>query len=66
MEFYALFKQATEGENKTKAPSRLKVVEKYKWDAWKKLGKMSKEEAMKKYVERLTKINPKWNLKAKL
>ena len=66
LEFYALFKQATEGENKTKAPSRLKVVEKYKWDAWKKLGKMSKEEAMKKYVERLTNINPKWNLKPKL
>jgi acyl-CoA-binding protein len=42
------------------------VVEKYKWDAWKKHGKLSKEDAMKKYVERLTKINPKWNLKPKL
>jgi acyl-CoA-binding protein len=48
--FYALFKQGTSGENTTKAPSRLKVVEKFKWDAWKKLGKMSKEEARKKYV----------------
>jgi len=27
---------------------------------------MSKEDAMKKYVEKLTKLNPKWNLKAKL
>lgn len=49
--FYSLFKQISEGENKTKAPSKLKIVEKYKWDAWKKLGKMSKEEAMKKYIE---------------
>jgi len=28
----------------------MKVVEKYKWEAWKKLGKISKEEAKKKYV----------------
>lgn len=59
--FYALFKQITEGENKTKAPSKLKVVEKYKWDAWKKLGKISKAEAMKKYVEELSKISPSWD-----
>jgi acyl-CoA-binding protein len=44
----------------------LKVVDRYKWDAWHKLGKISKEEAMKKYVEKLTKINPKWNLSPKL
>jgi acyl-CoA-binding protein len=37
-----------------------------KWDAWKKLGKISKEDAMKTYIEKLTKINPKWNLKPKL
>jgi acyl-CoA-binding protein len=59
--FYALFKQITEGENKTKAPSKLKVVEKYKWDAWKKLGKITKTEAMKKYVEELSKISPSWD-----
>lgn len=59
--FYALFKQITDGENKTKAPSKLKVVEKYKWDAWKKLGKISKTEAMKKYIEELSKISPSWD-----
>ena len=32
----------------------LKVVEKYKWQAWKKLGKISKDEAKKKYVEKLS------------
>jgi hypothetical protein len=37
-------------ENKTKAPSKLKVGDRYKWDAWHKLGKISKEEAMKTYV----------------
>ena len=38
----------------------MKIVERYKWDAWKKLGKMSKDDAMKKYVERLTTIAPDW------
>lgn len=44
----------------------LKVVEKFKWDAWKKLGKISKDEAMKKYIEKLTKLNPTWNARPKL
>ena len=42
LQFYALFKQITEGENKTRQPSKLKVVERDKWDAWKKLGRMTK------------------------
>ena len=42
LKFYALFKQATTGPNNTKAPSRLKIVDRYKWDEWKKLGKMTK------------------------
>lgn len=37
-----------------------------KWDAWKKWGKMGKEDAMKKYIELLTKAVPTWNQKAKL
>jgi diazepam-binding inhibitor (GABA receptor modulating acyl-CoA-binding protein) len=31
LDFYALFKQATDGPNNTKAPSRLNVVAKMKW-----------------------------------
>ena len=66
LKFYAFFKQATVGPNKTKAPSKLKVVERYKWDQWKKLKNMSKEDAMKGYVQELTKKVPNWNGKAKL
>ena len=66
LEFYGLFKQATEGENKTKQPGRLKMVERMKWDTWKKLGTMSKEEAMKTYVDKLAQIVPTWNQQAKL
>lgn len=31
LEFYSLFKQATEGPNKTKKPSRINMVAKAKW-----------------------------------
>jgi len=51
LQFYALFKQASSGPNNTKAPSRLNIVGKMKWDAWKKLGNISKDEAMKKYIQ---------------
>ena len=66
MEFYGLFKQATTGPNKTKQPRRLKVVDRMKWEAWSKNGSMSKEKAMETYVEKLTKLLPTWNQKAKL
>ncbi|XP_014240568.1 acyl-CoA-binding domain-containing protein 5A [Cimex lectularius] len=55
--FYAYFKQATEGwENRGLCPPFWDVVRRAKWDAWNKLGKMPKEEAMNKYVEQLNKI----------
>jgi acyl-CoA-binding protein len=49
------------------APSRLKIVERAKYDAWKALGKLSKDGAMQKYIDELTKLAPKWeNVKPKL
>jgi diazepam-binding inhibitor (GABA receptor modulating acyl-CoA-binding protein) len=45
--FYGLFKQASDGPCTTKSPSRLNFVEKAKWDAWSKFGKMSKDDAKK-------------------
>lgn len=54
------------GPNDTKAPSKLKIVDRYKWDEWKKLGKMSKADAMKVYIETLNKKSPGWNAKPKL
>eukprot|EP01017_Pseudomicrothorax_dubius_P024795 TRINITY_DN2635_c0_g1_i2.p1 TRINITY_DN2635_c0_g1~~TRINITY_DN2635_c0_g1_i2.p1 ORF type:complete len:104 (-),score=28.43 TRINITY_DN2635_c0_g1_i2:182-493(-) len=60
--FYALFKQATDGQCTGPSPSRLKVVEKAKYDAWKGLGSISKEEAMKRYIAELTLIQPNWKV----
>eukprot|EP00350_Pseudokeronopsis_sp_OXSARD2_P004253 CAMPEP_0170540642 /NCGR_PEP_ID=MMETSP0211-20121228/618_1 /TAXON_ID=311385 /ORGANISM="Pseudokeronopsis sp., Strain OXSARD2" /LENGTH=57 /DNA_ID=CAMNT_0010843133 /DNA_START=129 /DNA_END=302 /DNA_ORIENTATION=+ len=55
---------ATEGECKIAAPSRLKIFERAKYDAWKKLGNsMTKDQAKAKFVEfykqKITNFSPK-------
>lgn len=56
LKFYSYFKQATEGPCTIAKPSFWDVVGKAKWDAWKSLGDMPKEEAMGKYVDELKQI----------
>mmetsp|Transcript_40318 Transcript_40318/g.83932 ORF Transcript_40318/g.83932 Transcript_40318/m.83932 type:complete len:86 (+) Transcript_40318:289-546(+) len=48
---YALFKQATEGDVQGSRPGMFDFTGRAKYDAWKKREGMSKEEAMKQYVE---------------
>jgi len=60
LQFYAYFKQATDGPCKETAPSRLQVIKKMKWDAYNKLGKMSKQDARNNYIKALEKLVPKW------
>lgn len=59
LKFYAFYKQATQGsvaECKVPKPRFWDLVGNAKWDAWMKLGDMSKNEAMEKYVEELVKV----------
>ncbi len=35
-------------------------MERAKWDAWHKLGNITKEEAMKIYIDELNKSSPNW------
>lgn len=51
LSFYSLYKQATVGKCNVSKPSFFDFVGKLKWDAWNKLGDMSKEDAMRKYIE---------------
>eukprot|EP01092_Planopodium_desertum_P009653 TRINITY_DN41907_c0_g1_i1.p1 TRINITY_DN41907_c0_g1~~TRINITY_DN41907_c0_g1_i1.p1 ORF type:complete len:118 (-),score=9.63 TRINITY_DN41907_c0_g1_i1:85-393(-) len=60
LRLYAYFKQITVGPCKKRAPPRLNFVARAKWDGWKKLGDLSKEEAMKKYIQTLEEFAPKW------
>ncbi|KAG8442441.1 hypothetical protein GDO86_011285 [Hymenochirus boettgeri] len=51
LKLYALFKQATQGPCNTPKPGMLDFVNKAKWDAWKSLGSLSKDDARHSYVE---------------
>lgn len=61
LKFYGLYKQATVGPCNEKAPSRLNVSKRYKWEAHSKLGQMNKKEAMEQFVQLLTELQPNWN-----
>ncbi|KAH9949999.1 acyl CoA binding protein-domain-containing protein [Amylocystis lapponica] len=50
--FYKYYKQATIGDVNIERPGMLDFVGKGKWDAWKSVEGVSKEEARAKYVER--------------
>lgn len=63
--FYGLYKQATCGICDTPKPSWYQTQAKYKWEAWKTLADMSKEVAMEKYINAITKIDPNWEHDAK-
>uniref|UniRef100_A0A7S2RIA8 ACB domain-containing protein n=1 Tax=Mucochytrium quahogii TaxID=96639 RepID=A0A7S2RIA8_9STRA len=58
--FYGLYKQATQGPCKQKAPSSLSFVKRAKWDAWNQLGDMSSRRAMRLYLKEMDKVQPEW------
>ncbi|RMZ93867.1 Acyl- -binding domain-containing 5 [Brachionus plicatilis] len=56
LKFYSYYKQATEGPCDTPQPSIFKLVERAKWNAWNELGNLSKEDAMKSYINEMKNI----------
>ena len=51
LQIYGLFKQATTGPCDKPKPGMMDFVGKAKWEAWNELGKMSQDDAQKKYIE---------------
>jgi len=51
LSLYGLYKQATEGNNKTSKPWIFELEKASKWEAWNKNANMSKEDAQKKYID---------------
>ena len=51
LKIYALYKQATEGDNEAKKPSFTDMVGRAKWDAWEKLKDMSLDDAKQQYID---------------
>lgn len=50
LELYGLYKQATVGDVTGSRPGMLDMVGRAKYDAWAKLKKTGKEDAMKQYI----------------
>jgi diazepam-binding inhibitor (GABA receptor modulator, acyl-CoA-binding protein) len=50
LKIYALFKQASEGDNTGKRPGFTDLVGRAKYDAWKELEGTSKDKAMNDYI----------------
>ena len=50
LKIYALYKQATEGDNEAKKPSFTDVVGRAKWDAWEKLKDLDQDGAKQQYI----------------
>ncbi|KAI5069897.1 hypothetical protein GOP47_0014240 [Adiantum capillus-veneris] len=61
LQFYALYKQATEGPCSSPQPPAFRLSARAKWNAWKGLGDLSPEEAMQRYIALLSEIWPQWN-----
>jgi acyl-CoA-binding protein len=51
LKLYALYKQATEGDNESKKPSFTDMVARAKWDAWAKLEGTTPDEAKQIYID---------------
>ncbi len=51
---YSLFKQGSEGDATGSRPGMLDMVGRAKFDSWEKLKGTSKDDAKKKYVEKVT------------
>uniref|UniRef100_A0A5K4F4D1 ACB domain-containing protein n=1 Tax=Schistosoma mansoni TaxID=6183 RepID=A0A5K4F4D1_SCHMA len=52
LELYALYKQATVGDNNTSSPGILDLKGKAKWNAWNGKKGICREEAKKLYVDK--------------
>ncbi|MBK7003942.1 MAG: acyl-CoA-binding protein [Burkholderiales bacterium] len=51
LKIYALYKQATTGDNAEKKPGFTDMVGRAKWDAWNGLKGTSTDDAMQQYID---------------
>lgn len=60
LDLYALFKQATEGDNTTPKPSMFNLKAKYKWEAWTKLKGQTSDLAKENYIKKVAELLEKY------
>jgi diazepam-binding inhibitor (GABA receptor modulating acyl-CoA-binding protein) len=56
LQFYGLYKQATEGDVQGGQPWAVQIEARSKWDAWNSRKGMSADDAKQEYVNLLTKV----------
>ena len=61
LDLYALFKQATEGDNSSKEPGMWDLKEKFKWKQWESRKGLTKDEAMNAYTELVNELLGKYS-----
>jgi len=61
LNLYALYKQATDGDNNTPEPEMFDLKAKFKWKQWQDKGGMNKDEAMRQYVALVDSLWGKYN-----
>lgn len=57
LQIYALYKQATGGDNTEKKPSFSDMVGRAKWDAWAKLKGTDQDAARQQYIDLITSLS---------
>ncbi|PIF28600.1 acyl-CoA-binding protein [Acidovorax sp. 56] len=57
LKIYALYKQATAGDNADKKPSFSDVVGRAKWEAWEKLKGTEADAAKQLYIDLITELS---------
>ena len=57
LKIYALYKQATTGDNTEKKPGFTDMVGRAKWDAWNGFKGTATDDAMKQYVELIASLS---------
>jgi pimeloyl-ACP methyl ester carboxylesterase/acyl-CoA-binding protein len=61
LKMYALYRQAIDGDVQGKRPGMLDIVARYKYDAWAMAKGLSAEDAMRKYLEEVAKVEQKYS-----
>jgi acyl-CoA-binding protein len=56
LKMYALYRQANDGDVQGKRPGLLDLIGRAKWDAWSGVKGLSKENAMKGYIDEIRKL----------
>ncbi|KYN96352.1 acyl-CoA binding protein [Plasmodium gaboni] len=60
LDLYKYYKQSTVGNCNIEQPSMFKIEDRKKYNAWKSIENLEREEAQKRYMDIVTSLFPNW------